>query len=59
MVVAGLLGHFAADQITRGLKIEHENLRLQQRRRNVLALAGFLAFEQGDEDAQRSKHSGG
>ena len=59
MIVAGLLRHLAADQIARGLKVEHENLRLQQRRLDRLALAGFLAFEQRGEDAERGEQAGG
>ena len=59
MIVAGLLGHFAADQIARGLEVEHENLRLQQRGLDVLAFVRFLAFEQGDENAERREQSGG
>ncbi len=51
MIVAGLLRHLALHQIARGLEIEHENLRLQQRSRDVLALLGFLALEQRDQDA--------
>ena len=51
MIVAGLSGDLALDQITRGLKIEHEDLRLQQRGLDRLALAGTVAFEQRDEDA--------
>ena len=59
MIVAGLLRHLALDQIARGLKVEHENLRLQQRRRHRLPLAGFIAIQQSDHNAERSKQSGG
>src|SRR6516225_9931773 len=38
MIVAGLLRHFALDQIARALKVEHKNLRLQQRGFDILAL---------------------
>ncbi len=58
MIVAGLLGDLAADQIARRLKIEHENLRLQQRGLDVLALVRFLALEQRDQDAERREQSG-
>ena len=59
MIVAGLLRHLTAHEITGGLEIEHENLRLQQRRLDVLALLGFLAFEQRDQNAEGGEHAGG
>ena len=59
MIVARLSRHFIADQPARGLEIEHEDLRLQQRCRDVLALAGLLALQQRRENAKRSKQSGG
>ena len=58
MIVAGLLRHFAFDQPARGLEIEHEDLRLQQRGRDLLALAGLLPLEQRDQDAERGEQSG-
>ncbi len=58
MIVAGLLGDLALDQIARGLKIEHEDLRLQERGRDVLTLAGLFAFEQRDQNADRRKQAG-
>ena len=45
MIVAGLLGDFTLHQITGGLKVEHENLRLQERGGDLLALFGFLALQ--------------
>ena len=51
VIVAGLAGDFAAHGPARGLEIEHEDLRLQQRGVNPLALAGIFALQQGDENA--------
>ena len=51
VVVAGLLRHLAFDQPARGLEVEHEDLRLQQRGLHPLALARALALEQRDQDA--------
>ena len=59
MVVAGLLRHFLVDQPSRGLEIEHENLRLQQRRLNVLTLLRRLALEQRRHDAECAEQSRG
>ena len=58
MIVAGLLRHHAVDQIARGLKIEHENLRLQQRGLDRLTLAGFVALDQRDQNAERREQPG-
>ena len=58
MVVAGLLGDFAFHQPARRLEVEHEELRLQERRLHPLALAGLLALEQRDHDAVRAEDSG-
>ena len=55
MIVAGLPGHLAADQPARALEVEHEDLRLQQRGRDVLALLRLLALEQRDQNAERAK----
>jgi len=41
MIVAGLPRDFTFDQPARGLEIEHEDLRLQERRRDVLAFFDF------------------
>ena len=59
MIVAGLLRHLAFHQITRGLEVEHENLRLQQRGLDRLPLAGFVAFQERGENADRSKQTRG
>ena len=45
MVVAGLLRHVLFHQPARGLEIQHENLRLQQRGLHPLAFAGDLALQ--------------
>ena len=58
MIVAGLLRHFAFHEEARGLEIEHEDLRLQERGRDLLALAGLFPLEEGDEDAERCEQSG-
>ncbi len=58
MIVAGLAGDLALHQPARGLEVEHEDLRLQERRRDVLALAGFLALEQRDQDAHGAEQPG-
>jgi len=42
MVVPALLRHLALHQPARGLEVEHEDLRLQQRGRDVLALLRLL-----------------
>src|SRR5262245_65966079 len=55
VIVAGLLGHLAADQPARALEVEHEDLCLQQRGCDVLALLRLLAFEQRDQNAERAK----
>ena len=57
MIVAGLLRHLLGDQPARGLEVEHENLRLQQRRLDVLALLRRLALEQRRHDAERAEQS--
>ena len=50
--------HVTAHQETCALEVEHENLRLQQRGRDVLSLAGLLAFQQRRENAESCKQSG-
>src|SRR4051812_2318197 len=59
VIVAGLLGDLPADQVTRGLEVEHEDLRLQQRRLDVLALARLLALQQRGENTHRAEQPGG
>ena len=57
MIVAGLLRHLALDQIAGGLKVEHENLGLQQRGLDCLSLAGFFPLQQRDQNAQRREQA--
>ena len=51
VVVPGLGRHLAGHRPARRLEIEHGDLRFQQRGVHPAALAGLLALEQGDEDA--------
>ena len=50
MVVAGLLGDLALHQPARGLEVEHEDLRFDQRGVDPLALAGALAIVEREHD---------
>ena len=59
MVVAGLLGDVLFHQPARGLEIQHEDLRLQQRGLHPLALAGNVALQQRGEDADGAEQPGG
>ena len=59
MIVAGLLGHLALDQPARRLEIEHEDLGLEQRGLDLLALAGRLALQERDQDAHGAEQPGG
>src|SRR5215475_10188515 len=59
MVVASLSGNLARIEPARGLEIEHEDLRLQQRGGNLLALAGLLPLQQRHEDAEGAEQAGG
>ena len=58
MIVAGLLRNLTGHQPARGLEIEHEDLRLQQRGLDLLALAGFFALQQRRENAERCEQAG-
>ena len=58
MIVAGLARDLALHQPARRLEVEHEDLRLQQRGRDVLALPGFLAFEQRDQNSHGAEQPG-
>ena len=58
MVVAGLLRDFAGHQPARGLEIEHEDLRFEQRGVHPLPLARLLALEQRHQDALRQQDAG-
>ena len=58
MIVAGLTGHILVDQPARGLEVEHENLRGEQRGLDILSLAGLFAFEQRHHDTECCKQSG-
>src|SRR5262245_34016022 len=55
VVVARLLRHLALHQPARGLEVEHEDLRLQQRGLHPLSLARALALEQRDQHAVRAE----
>ena len=57
VVVARLRRHLAVVEPSRRLEIQHEYLGLQQRRRDLLALAGLFALEQGDENAERAENA--
>ena len=59
MVVAGLLGDILVHQPARGLEIQHEDLRLQQRGLHPLAFAGNLALEQRGQDAHGAEQPRG
>ena len=59
MVVAGLARHLAGVEPARGLEVEHEDLRLQQRGGDLLALARLLALQQRHQDAERAEQAGG
>ena len=59
MVVAGLAGDLAGHQPARGLEVQHEDLRLQQRGVHPAPHAGALAVEQRHQDAQRQQVAGG
>jgi hypothetical protein len=59
MIIAGLFGNFALDQIARALEVEHENLRLQERGLDVLTLFGFLALQQSNKNADRGEQPRG
>ena len=63
MLVGWLLpacpGTSPAIEPARGLEVEHEDLRLQQRGVHPLALAGCLALEQRDQDALGQRTAAG
>ena len=58
VVVARLLRHLAPHQPARGLEVEHEELRLQQRGLHPLPLARFLALDQRHRDAVGAEDAG-
>jgi len=58
MIVAGLPRHLTLNQIARGLKVEHEDLGLQKRGFDRLALAGIFPLQQRDENAERGEQPG-
>src|SRR5712672_2514606 len=58
VIVARLLGDLALDQIARRLEVEHEDLGLQQRCLDVLALARLLALQERGENTHRAGQSG-
>ena len=57
VVVAGLFGDILVHQPARGLEIQHENLRLQQRGFDPLAFAGNFALEKRGQDSHGAKKS--
>ena len=57
MIVAGLLGNFLREEPAGRLKIEHRDLRRQQRRLHPLPRTRFLALEQRNEDPHRAEDS--
>src|SRR5215510_4974506 len=57
MIVAGLLRHLAADEPARALEIQHEDLRLQERRADVLAFLRRFPLEQRHQNAERAEQS--
>jgi hypothetical protein len=59
MAVAFLPGNFPRDQVTRGLEVEHVDLRLDQRRGDPLAFAGALAVEKSQHDSIREQQPRG
>ena len=59
MIVAGLLRDVLFHQPARGLEIQHEDLRLQQRGLHPLAFARNLALQQRGEDAHGAEQAGG
>lgn len=59
MVVAGLFGDILFHQPARGLEIQHEDLRLQQRGLHPLALAGDVALQQRRQYAHGAEQAGG
>ena len=58
VVVAGLLGDLAGDQPARGLEVEHEDLRFEQRGMDPLPLARLLALDQRHQDRLRQQQAG-
>src|SRR5215213_8891292 len=59
VVVAGLLGDVLFHQPARGLEIQHEDLRLQERGLHPLALAGNVALQQRGENTHGAEQPGG
>ena len=58
MIVAGLLGDLVRLQPARGLEVEHEDLRLQQRGGDPLPFAGNFALVQRRQNAERAEQPG-
>jgi len=58
VIVAGLFGELMHLQPARGLEVEHEDLRLQQRGRDPLAFAGNVALQQRGQNAHGAEKSG-
>ena len=58
MIVAGLFRHLTFGEPARGLEIQHEYLRLQERRLHPLSPAGALPLDQSQEDPLRAENPG-
>ena len=58
MVVAGLPRHLARHQVARGLEVEHEDLRLQERGLHPLPAPGPLALVERHQDAHGGERAG-
>ena len=58
MVVSCLRGDLARHQPARGLEIEHEDLRFEQRGVHPLPLTGRLPFDQRHQDALGEQQPG-
>src|SRR5688500_4741100 len=58
MIVAGLLRDFALPEIARGLEVEQENLRLEERRVDPAADTRALAHVERRHDAEREEAPG-
>jgi hypothetical protein len=58
MVVAGLARHLAVLEEARGLEVQHEDLRLQQRGLHPAAAPGLLALVERHHHAQRQQVAG-
>src|SRR5260370_40336978 len=58
VIVAGLRRHLFGDEPARRLEVGQRDLRLKQRGAHPLALAGYLALAQRNQEAERATESG-